>query len=308
MKKYFLATLLLALLPVSSSKVSAIAWSDPDIVSTTPRSVVSIHMIFHKGAKPSQINTYCSGTLIAPQWVLTASHCIADYAAWKYTVVTGLGTKSQTEYKVSKYYVPSQVDLRDTYDAAFDGYDIALLKLSSPVKYAKPATVRKFKSVLAFTGSLTVYGFGLDQNDEFPGVVGARKVKFVQDFSEYPAYVNPKNSRSLGAYSSREVIGTRCEEHSTTLSAPPTNSEANQDDEYTSIGASQVTCRSINSTVIDGGACSGDSGGPILGNLNGTNYVLAVVSYGSHCADPFPTIYMKVNSFVSWIKATMANN
>lgn len=308
MKKYLFATLLLVLLPVSSHKVSAIAWSDPDIVSTSPRSVVSIHMIFHKGAKASQINMYCSGTLIDPQWVLTASHCIADYAAWKYTVVTGFGTKSQTEYKVSKYYVPSQVDLQDSYGAALDGYDIALLKLSSPVKYAKPATVRKFKGVLAFTGSLTVYGFGLDQNDEFPGVVGARKVKFVQDFSEYPEYVNPKNSRNLGAYSSREVISTSCGEYSTTLSSPLINSDANQDAEYTSISASHVTCRSVTSTSIDGGACSGDSGGPILGNLNGTNYILAVVSYGSHCADPFPTIYVKVNSFVSWIKATMANN
>ncbi|GBP88783.1 Trypsin zeta [Eumeta japonica] len=49
-------------------------------------------------------------------------------------------------------------------------------------------------------------------------------------------------------------------------------------------------------------ACQGDSGGPL--SLHGE--VVAVVSIGTYCAlKEYPTIYMKVSKFHSWIKNTI---
>ena len=322
----------MALLSVSSSKVSAVAWSDPDMSSLYPKSVVSIHMGFRENSKATKHNQLCSGTLIARQWVLTAAHCIDSDTPQDHIVVVGLGTTSQTEYRVSNYFIPSQANLRDIEYTIFNGYDIALFKLSSPVERVKPATVKKFKKVLTFPGSLTVYGFGLTQNDEALGIVGARKVKFVHNLSSmYPDFHEALNPRNIAAYSTRDITYRDCSASIVTTSEPISKSTSAAQDAADaeiagqdaaeearlatspspspspSYSPSPVVCRDVGLTKIDGSACNGDSGGPIIGDLNGRSYVLAVVSYGYHCSEPVPTIYVKVNSFVSWIKDTMAN-
>jgi len=145
------------------------------------------------------------------------------------------------------------------------------------------------KKVRAFPGSLTVYGFGLDQNDDLSGVVGARKVTFVQNLSsEYPEYHEARNPCNIAAYSSRYTTHNECTGSTTT--APKSHSDGTHypNDVLTSPPLPpEATCHSTTVTHIDGGACSGDSGGPILGNLNGTNYVLAVSPYNKSVCDRY---------------------
>ena len=95
-----------------------------------------------KGAWPWQIGMYrhgffiCGGTLIAPNWVLTASHCVVSYgrvgSASDYEIVVGdlhrqLNDTTEQKHKVERI-VP-----HPNYDGNTINNDIALMKLQTPV-------------------------------------------------------------------------------------------------------------------------------------------------------------------------------
>jgi len=54
------------------------------------------------------------------------------------------------------------------------------------------------------------------------------------------------------------------------------------------------------------GSCTGDSGGPVTVNINGTHFLLGVVSWGYDCTKGLhPDIYQFVPKFVEWINGTL---
>jgi hypothetical protein len=87
-----------------------------------------------------------SGTLIAPNWVLTAGHVVDSANTMKYTV----GGKSYTGSRWFAY--PSW-----TGNLA-SGYDIGLLQLSSSVSGIAPATRYTGTAEIGKTGTYTGYG------------------------------------------------------------------------------------------------------------------------------------------------------
>lgn len=78
----------------------------------------------------------CSGTIIAPRWILTAAHCIPYPETIKYQIYPGASAKNH-EYIEQDYSRPEKYIRHPEFDSETRKHDIALVRLSEDLEFTE---------------------------------------------------------------------------------------------------------------------------------------------------------------------------
>ncbi|XP_054913741.1 testisin-like [Poeciliopsis prolifica] len=226
------------------------------------------------GSWPWQVKLYgpfkCAGSLINKKWVLTAAHCVSRTTPSMWTVVLGQQNLSDTQMRTGVRRNVGRIIVHPKFNPSPIDNDIALLRLSSPVKftqYIRPVCLAASGSRFNNGTDSWVTGWGnVGEGESLPEPQTLQEVK-----------VPVIGNRQCKCLLERSKI------------------------------TDNMICAGVLSGGKD--SCQGDSGGPMVSKQSSRWIQSGVVSFGVGCARPnLPGVYTRVSRYQSWINAHIRFN